>query len=54
MFGLGYTVGTFDYGYPSTSNDTDAKLAANAVDLSASFSFLTDWGWERNFRHLRG
>ena len=41
MFGLGYTVGTFDYGYPSTSDDTDAKLAANAVDLSASFSFLT-------------
>jgi len=30
MFGLGYAVGTFDYGYPST-----------AVDLSASFSFLT-------------
>ena len=41
MFGLGYSVGTFDWGYPSTSNYTDAKLAANAVDLSASFSFLT-------------
>ena len=41
MFGLGYSVGTFDWGYPSTSDDTDAKLAANAVDLSASFSFLT-------------
>ena len=41
MFGLGYTVGTFDWGYPSTSNDTDAKLAANAVDLSASFGFFT-------------
>jgi len=41
MFGLGYTVGTFDYGYPSTSDDTDAKLAANAVDLSASFGFFT-------------
>ena len=41
MFGLGYAVGTFDYGYPSTSYNTDVKLAANAVDLSASFSFLT-------------
>ena len=41
MFGLGYTVGTFDWGYPSTSNITDQKLVANAVDLSASFSFLT-------------
>ena len=41
MFGLGYSVGTFDWGYPSTSNYTDTKLAANAVDLSASFSFLT-------------
>ena len=41
MFGLGYAVGTFDYGYPSTSESTDLKLAANAVDLSASFSFLT-------------
>ena len=41
MFGLGYAVGTFDWGYPSTSNITDQKLAANAVDLSASFSFLT-------------
>ena len=41
MFGLGYAVGTFDWGYPSTSNDTDAKLAANAVDLSASFGFFT-------------
>ena len=41
MFGLGYAVGTFDYGYPSTSDDTDAKLAANAVDLSASFGFFT-------------
>ena len=41
MFGLGYSVGTFDFGYPSTSDDTDAKLAANAVDLSASFGFFT-------------
>ena len=41
MFGLGYTVGTFDWGYPSTSDDTDTKLAANAVDLSASFGFFT-------------
>ena len=41
MFGLGYAVGTFDWGYPSTSYLTDVKLAANAVDLSASFSFLT-------------
>ena len=41
MFGLGYAVGTFDYGYPSTTYLTDVKLAANAVDLSASFSFLT-------------
>ena len=41
MFGLGYTVGTFDWGYPSTSNSTDQKLTANAVDLSGSFSFLT-------------
>jgi hypothetical protein len=41
MFGLGYTVGTFDWGYPSTSDNTDQKLAANAVDLSASFSFFT-------------
>ena len=41
MFGLGYAVGTFDFGYPSTSDTTDQKIAANAVDLSASFSFLT-------------
>ena len=41
MFGLGYAVGTFDWGYPSTSNTTDQKLTANAVDLSGSFSFLT-------------
>ncbi len=41
MFGLGYTVGTFDWGYPSTSNITDQKLTANAVDLSASFGFFT-------------
>ena len=41
MFGLGYTVGTFDWGYPSTSNITDQKLVANAVDLSASFGFFT-------------
>ena len=41
MFGLGYSVGTFDWGYPSTSNSTDQKLTANAVDLSGSFSFLT-------------
>ena len=41
MFGLGYAVGTFDYGYPSTSETTDQKLTANAVDLSGSFSFLT-------------
>lgn len=41
MFGLGYSVGTFDFGYPSTSNTTDQKLTANAVDLSGSFSFLT-------------
>ena len=41
LFGLGYAVGTFDYGYPSTSNTTGQKVAANAVDLSASFSFLT-------------
>ena len=41
MFGLGYSVGTFDWGYPSTSNYTDTKLAANAVDLSASFGFFT-------------
>ena len=41
MFGLGYAVGTFDWGYPSTSNSTDQKLTANAVDLSGSFSFLT-------------
>ena len=41
MFGLGYAVGTLDYGYPSTSDTTDVKLAANAVDLSASFGFFT-------------
>lgn len=41
MFGLGYSVGTMDFGYPSTSVITDVKLTANAVDLSASFSFLT-------------
>ena len=41
MFGLGYAVGTLDYGRPSTSETTDQKVAANAVDLSASFSFLT-------------
>ena len=41
MFGLGYAVGTFDWDYPSTSVTTDQKLAANAVDLSGSFSFLT-------------
>ena len=41
MFGLGYAVGTFDYGYPSTSDTTDQKVTANAVDLSGSFSFLT-------------
>ena len=41
MFGLGYAVGTFDWGYPSTSDTTDQKLTANAVDLSGSFSFLT-------------
>ena len=41
MFGLGYAVGTFDWGYPSTSNTTDQKLTANAVDLSGSFSFIT-------------
>ena len=41
MFGLGYAVGTFDSGYPSTSANTDQKVTANAVDLSASFSFLT-------------
>ena len=40
MFGLGYAVGTFDFGYPSTSNTTK-KVTANAVDLSASFTFLT-------------
>ena len=40
MFGLGYSVGTFDFGYPSTS-DTTKKVVANAVDLSGSFSFLT-------------
>ena len=41
MFGLGYAVGTFDWGYPSTSNTTDQKMTANAVDLSGSFSFIT-------------
>ena len=41
MFGLGYAVGTFDWGYPSTSNTTDQKITANAVDLSGSFSFIT-------------
>ena len=41
MFGLGYAVGTFDWGYPSTYNTTDQKLTANAVDLSGSFSFIT-------------
>ena len=42
MFGLGYAVGTFDYGYPSTGYyDTGTKITANAVDLSGSFSFIT-------------
>ena len=41
MFGLGYAVGTYDFGYPSTSDTTDQKLTANAVDLSGSFSFIT-------------
>ena len=41
MFGLGYAVGTFDYGYPSTSYESGTKITANAVDLSGSFSFIT-------------
>ena len=41
MFGLGYAVGTFDYGYPSTSDESGTKITANAVDLSGSFSFIT-------------
>ena len=41
MFGLGYAVGTFDYGYPSTNINSDVKITANAVDLSGSFSFIT-------------
>ena len=54
MFCLGYSVGTLDWGYPSTSDITDQKLTANAVGPVWILQFPYSGGWKRNFRHSRG